>query len=129
MSDKFIFIDTYSQATGSVALGFSNHQIGLAGSQQSMAPIFRYAIFGVSVGGASGTFGINIMARAPDGTTYVAAGDTGLSGTARRVFFPTNVGGTTQFAGALRPYEVQYHRAVGTSISYTASVWGILYNP
>ena len=128
MSDKFIFTDTHVQVTGSVAAGLSIHQIGLAGSHQSKSPMFRYAIFGVSVSGSSGNFGVNIMGRCPDGTTMIVAGDTAI-GAVKRVFYPTNAGGTTQFAGAVRPYEIQYNRAVGTSISYTAAVWGILYNP
>ena len=128
MSDKFVFIDTYTQTTGSVALGLSNHAIQPVNSSQSNAPLFRFGIFGVSVSGSSGNFGVNIMGRCPDGTTMVVAGDTAI-GAVKRVFFPTNVGGTTQHAGSIRPYEIQYQRAVGTSISYTASVWGILYNP
>lgn len=127
MSDKFVFTDTYTQTTGSVALGFSNHQI-TPQSPQSNAPLFRYAIFGVSVSGSSGNFGLNIMGRCPDGTTAVVAGGT-ATGAVKALFYAANVGGTTQNGGCLRPYEIQYQRAVGTSISYVASVWGILYNP
>ena len=130
--DKIIFRDTYTQATSSVALGFSNHQITKSMLNSSQAPIFQYGVFGVSVSGSSGEFGINIMAKCPDGTTTVIAGATALAAT-KNVFFPSFVTaiGATQagIVGVMRPYEIQYHRAVGTSISYVASVWGVLYNP
>ena len=128
MADRLVFTDTHTQTTGSVALGFSNHQITFVNGSDSKAPMYRLAIFGVSVSGSSGAFGINIMARCPDGTTQLVAAQSGLAAT-KTVFFGTNVGGTTFAGGALRPYQIQYQRAVGTSISYVASVWGILYNP
>ena len=128
MSDRLIFIDTQTQTTGSVALGLSNHQIAWNNGANSLAPMYQLGIFGVSVSGSSGAFGINLMGRCPDGTTMVVAGATALAAS-KVVFFPANVGGTTQEAGIIPPYEIQYQRAVGTSISYTASVWGILYNP
>jgi hypothetical protein len=129
MSSKLSFTDTYAQTTGSVALGFSNHSIAYQASGGCQAPIFQFGVFGVSVSGSSGNFGINIMARAPDGTTVVVAGRSGLG--AVKVAIPNDlqIAGTTWQTGIMRPYEIQYQRAVGTSISYTASVWGILYNP
>lgn len=128
MAEKFTFINTYTQTTGSVALGLSNIPIVPVAGSISNAPFYSHAIFGVSVSGSSGAFGLNIMCRYPDGTTGVLAGATALSAT-KTLFYAADTGGTTQFTGVFPPYEIQYQRAVGTSISYTASVWGVLYNP
>ena len=128
MQDRLIFVTNYTQTTGSVALGLSNIAIVYPNGSGSFAPMYSHGIFGVSVSGSSGAFGINLMGRCPDGTTMVVAGATALSAT-KAVFYAANVGGTTQSAGIVPPYELQFQRAVGTSISYVASVWGLLYNP
>lgn len=127
MSDKLTFVTNYTQTTGSVALGLSNIPIVYPTGYGNQVPMYIQGIFGVSVIGSSGAFGINLMGMCPDGSTLVVAGATAL--TTKHLFYATNVGGTTQSAGITPPYEIQFQRAVGTSISYTASVWGVMYNP
>lgn len=122
----FTFTDTHTQVPGSVAAGLSNHKILPEAGSRTILPAYKSAIFGFSVSGSSGNFGMNIMGILPDGTTAVVAGTTGLAGVKQLLWPVVQFEGTT-FSGLIpRPYEIQYQRAVGTSIAYVAQVWGIL---
>ena len=129
MSRQYAWSVNYNQTTGSVAAGLSNVPILVNSGAQALDHGYENAIFGVSVAGSSGNFGLNIIGVMPNGLTMVVAAQTGV-GAVKLVFSPTVAFTGTTFNGLVpRPYEVVFHRAVGTSISYNALVWGILSNP
>ena len=128
MSEKLTFSHTFGITT---IAGTSTHYLdSISGiGMQSRAPIYGLAYFGVSVMARSGTWGVRMMAKSPDGTLYPIAGSTALTTIQVALGFPAGNAGNSAFLGVPCPAAIEYCSTGGVSPSFSARTWGVLYNP